>query len=101
MLESRPVHGTGERRTGWFLDCYNQWPAIFRPKTHNWQDWTLTLFKLTGENSPYKRSWEIELWLLGFIFAVTYVLRDTDVDDPWEEPLSDTERNLCNKQEQR
>lgn len=95
MLEARPVRGTGQRKTGFFLDFYNQWRAVLKPSNHNWQDWNLTLFKLAGENSPYKRSWEIELGLLGFNVVVTYVYRDTfDTYDqsPSNDPLSDTER---------
>ncbi len=73
-----PIHGTGERRRGWFFDFYNQWPAVLRPRDHSWQDWTLSLLHISGENSPYKRSWEVELGLLGFQFIATYVHRDTD-----------------------
>lgn len=79
MVEIVKVPGTasGEKTRGWFFDFYNQWPAIFSPQTHNWHDWCLTLFKVMGENSPYKRSWEVEVGLLGFTVIVTYVYRDT------------------------
>lgn len=86
MVEVAPVHGTGERRHGWFVHLYNQWPAILRPGDHNWHDWTFTVWKLAGENSPYKRSWELEAGLLGFTVCVTYVYRDTTPDDSRGEP---------------
>lgn len=76
MVEIAPVHGTGEKRTGFFLDFYNQWPAILRPAVHNWQDFSFTIFEIAGENSRYKRSWEVSLGMLGFNLIVTYVYRD-------------------------
>lgn len=99
MVEARPVNGTGEKTTGWFLDFYNQWPAFLRPSDHNWHDWAVTAFKIAGENSPYKRSWEVEVWLLGFGLVITYVKRDDTPDFPWVEPLSDSERSVvCSEQ---
>lgn len=71
-----------EKRNGWFVDFYNQWPAVFRPLDHNWQDWALTVFKVAGENSPYKRSWELEIGVIGFNWVFTYVYRDTSPDFP-------------------
>lgn len=77
MVEVVPVHGSGDKQTGWFVDFYNQWPAILRPRQHNWQDFNLTLFSVVGENSPYKRSWEVSLGLLGFTVTLTYVYRES------------------------
>lgn len=86
VVEVYPVHGTGEKRHGWFVNFYNQWPAVLRPSSHNWHDWALTVFKVAGENSPYKSSWEVELGLLGFNLTITYVFRDTD--EPMDEDPS-------------
>lgn len=78
MIEVYPVHGSGEKLTGWFFDFYNQWPGILRPRDHAWQDFRFTVIEIGGENSPYKRSWEVAVGLLGFNICVTYVYRDTD-----------------------
>jgi hypothetical protein len=81
-MTSTYLIGNDEKRRGWFVTFYNQWPAILHPSTHNWQDWSFCIFKLAGENSPYKRSWEIEIALLGFHIDATYVYRDTTPDFP-------------------
>lgn len=80
-IKAAPIHATSEKRCGWFVDFYNQWPAVLKPRTANWQDFNLTVFEIAGENSPYKRSWEISLGLLGFNVVVTYVRRDSDDSD--------------------
>lgn len=89
VVEVYPVHGTGEKRRGWFFDFYNQWPGVLRPRDHAWQDWTLTLLQVTGENSPYKRSWEVEVTLIGFNLRATYVYRDTDEPSDSALPVGD------------
>ena len=77
MVEIVPVHGSGEKRAGFFVDFYNQWPSILRPSSANWQDFNFTVFEIACENSPYKRSWEVALGLLGFNVIVTYVYRES------------------------
>ena len=45
MVEIVPVHGSGEKRAGFFVDFYNQWPSILRPSSANWQDFNFTVFE--------------------------------------------------------
>lgn len=80
-MDVRPVHGTGEKRHGWFFDGYNQWPAILQPSKYGWHDITFTAFDVTAENSPYKGSMEVSVALLGFRGTITYVFRDEDDPD--------------------
>ena len=57
-----------ERR--WYFDWSNDWwPFLDDPKTYNWID--ITLLHFGFEMSPYKRSREVSIALLGFTVTVT------------------------------
>lgn len=77
-MKIRRLGGTvpGKKTTGWFIDFYNQWPALLNPfEKSNWYDFTL--INIGGEFAPYTGRWELELALLGFKWVIQYVYDDT------------------------
>lgn len=74
-----PVHIAGGGRL-WHFDFYNQWPAVLAPGRFNWIDFTI--IDLSFEVSPYKRSREFTVGLLGFSVTITRCDREDEEPTP-------------------
>ena len=59
----------------WYVEAWCDWKPLWdEPRKYNWID--VTLIHLSFELSPYKRSREVSMGLLGFRLTVTRL--DTD-----------------------
>lgn len=70
----------------WSFNLYNQWPAIFDPKNHNWIDFTF--FKASLEWDKYLGNFNWDFSLLGLNISGGYTY------DPENENLKELERRL-------